>query len=320
MTSFPDVERFQILSLDGGGIRGVFTAAVLAAIENDYDTTVTDHFDLIAGTSTGGIVALALGLGIDPRDIVKFYFEHGRHIFSDRLGFRRLLHWGRRKYPAGRLAHALRTIVGERLLGESQSRLVIPAFNIAEGDVYVFRTPHLEKLRRDYRVPAWQVAMATAAAPTYFSTYPGISGQRLVDGGVWANNPSLVALVEAVGALEVPQDRVALLSVGTVSALRKYRKGLDEAGKVGWATRAADMILDATLIGVVNQARFLLGSERFHRVTALTHEDEVSLDRASSVSDLIAKAAHISRKELPVVAGMFLEHKAAPYQPIHSAP
>lgn len=78
--------RFQILSLDGGGLRGMFSAAVLARLEDDLQLRITDHFDLIAGTSTGGIIAIGLGLGLTPREIVEFYAEHGPRIFRDAPG------------------------------------------------------------------------------------------------------------------------------------------------------------------------------------------------------------------------------------------
>ena len=82
-TTTAEPERFQILSLDGGGIRGVFSAAILAAIEEDLDIRLVDHFDLIAGTSTGGIIAVALGLGLRPADILAFSTEHAPRIFSN---------------------------------------------------------------------------------------------------------------------------------------------------------------------------------------------------------------------------------------------
>src|SRR5438105_8023117 len=92
--------QFQILSLDGGGVRGVFSAAILAAIEEDHQTRISNHFDLIAGTSTGGILALALGLGIPPKDILAFYFKLGPKIFANPVGMRSALHWFYAKYPA----------------------------------------------------------------------------------------------------------------------------------------------------------------------------------------------------------------------------
>src|SRR5262245_9079006 len=90
--------RFQILSLDGGGIKGLVSAAVLAAIEDDLDVNIVDHFDLIAGTSTGGIIAMALGLGLRPREIVEFYVREGPAVFPKLFGWRSLQHWLYRKF------------------------------------------------------------------------------------------------------------------------------------------------------------------------------------------------------------------------------
>ena len=166
-------KRFQILSLDGGGIKGIFSAAILAALEEDLSINVADHFDLIAGTSTGGIIAIGLGLGLSPRQIVQFYVQYGPSIFPGSSGLWRCsLHWLRRKYPADPLEAALKACFGERLFGESKKRLVVPSYNLGEDDVYIFRTPHHARLKRDLRVPAWKVARATAAAPTYFHSCP----------------------------------------------------------------------------------------------------------------------------------------------------
>src|SRR4051794_37347292 len=93
----PSRDRFQILSLDGGGLRGMFAAAVLARLDEDLDIRIADHFDLIAGTSTGGIIAIGLGMGLTPRDILEFYTYHGPRIFRDRSGLRRARHMLRAK-------------------------------------------------------------------------------------------------------------------------------------------------------------------------------------------------------------------------------
>ncbi|HVL68616.1 MAG TPA: patatin-like phospholipase family protein [Vicinamibacterales bacterium] len=125
-----EAARFQILSLDGGGIRGVFSAAILAAIEEDLNIRLADHFDLIAGTSTGGIIALGLGLGLRPADILGFYLEHGPRIFSNPLRLRSALWWFWRKYRADALETGLRTTFGDRAFGESSKRLVVSAARI----------------------------------------------------------------------------------------------------------------------------------------------------------------------------------------------
>lgn len=306
---------FQILSLDGGGIRGVFSAALLAAIEEDHGTSITDHFDLIAGTSTGGIIAIGLGLGLRPREILEFYVEHGPRIFRNRLRWRDGLHWIARKYADTQLAISLKAVFGGRLFGESAKRLVVPSFNLTDNDVYIFRTPHLEDLRRDYRVTAWQVALATAAAPTFFPACRHVDSLRLVDGGVWANNPAMVALVEAVGPLCVPLTSVGLLSVGSVAPLRRYRGWLDTGGRLLWAGSAPELIMDATSIGVQNQVELFLSPDRYMRANALAPNDALSLDRVKSSTELIARARHVSRKLMPHIAKAFLQHRAAPYKP-----
>ena len=225
----PTHGRFQILSLDGGGIRGVFSAAILAAAEEDLSVRLVDHFDLIAGTSTGGIIAIALGLGFRPADVLAFYTEHGPDIFRNRLRLRSALRWLWRKYDPSALETALRTKFSDHAFGESTKRLVIPSYNVGDDDVYVFRTAHAERLRRDYRVPAWKVALATSAAPTYFPACTQVDGLRLIDGGVWANNPSMVAIIEAIGTLGVPANNIGLLSVGTYDAVVRRPRLLDRA-------------------------------------------------------------------------------------------
>src|SRR5688572_27044616 len=99
---------FQILSLDGGGIKGLFAAAMLAHLEEDCNTRIVDHFDLITGTSTGGIIALALGLGLAPQDVVRFYCDRGPLIFRNPLGWRSGLRWIGRKFAPNPLESALR--------------------------------------------------------------------------------------------------------------------------------------------------------------------------------------------------------------------
>lgn len=311
-------ERFQILSLDGGGIRGVFSAAILAAIEEDLDIRVVDHFDLIAGTSTGGIIAVALGLGLRPADILAFYTEHGPRIFSNPLRLRSALWWFWRKYRADALKTALRTTFGDRAFGESTKRLVVPSYNVGDDDVYIFRTPHAERLRRDYRVPAWKVALATSAAPTYFPACRDVDQLRLIDGGVWANNPAMVGIIEAVGTLGVPLDRVRLLSVGTYDAVVRRPRFLDRAGALLWARSVTDVLLRSGSIAVNNQARYLLGKENVLRIDPRVPAADVSIDSLSGLDTLIARARHHSRHIIPDVHRQFADHRAPPFTPLYT--
>lgn len=310
-------ERFQILSLDGGGIRGVFSAAILAAIEKDLNVNLTDHFDLIAGTSTGGIIAIALGLGLRPAEILEFYREYGPRIFGNSLRWRSVQWWLRRKYRPAVLESSLKAVFGDRLLGHSRKRLVIPSYNLGEDDVYIFRTPHAERLRRDLTVPAWQVALATSAAPTYFPACRAVEGMRLIDGGVWANNPALVAAVEAMGTLGVSLDRIRILSIGTYEGVARRPGVLDAGGAIPWAPRVADVLLRAGSTAVNNQVRFLIGKDDLTRVDPRVPAKDCTIDGISQIDAMIARAMHYSRNVMPEIHTRFIDHIATPYNPCH---
>lgn len=312
--------RFQILSLDGGGIKGLFSAAVLASVEEDLQVNVTDHFDLIAGTSTGGLIAIDLGLGLRPREIVEFYLREGPAVFPKRFGWKSLQHWLYRKFSSAPLEMALRRCFRDKRFGDSNKRLVIPSYNLGADDVYVFRTAHHERLRRDYKVPAWKVAMATSAAPTFFPAVKTVDNTRLVDGGVWANNPAMVALVEAYGVLNIPLEQIAILSIGTSDTVSHRTNNLDTGGIIAWAKGnvVVDVILRGQSIGAANQAKFLLGEERFERLNPKVTASEFSLDGVHKADDLIGKASHHSRVFMPTYQKKFGNHRAAEFRSLYT--
>lgn len=312
------IERFQILSLDGGGIKGIFSAAVLAHLEEDLKIRITDHFDLIVGTSTGGIIALGLGMGLSPREIVHFYVSKGSEIFP-RKGWFGLGHYLHNKHDPVNLKVSLRECFGERRLSDSVKRLVIPSYNIGEDDVYLFKTPHHERLTRDYKVPAWKVAMATSAAPTYFPAFIGVDHMRLVDGGVWANNPTLVGIAEAVSMLGVSLEAIRVASLGTTDEIKGRSPSLDQGGKWHWRQEAVNVILRGQSIGAYTQAQHLLGKEKVLRIDPRVPEGLFDLDKPRE-KELLAKAAHESRCYSPRFKEMFTDHdadKSFPYAPKH---
>ena len=313
-------QRFQILSFDGGGIKGLFSAAVLAAIEEDLKINVVDHFDLLAGTSTGGIIAIGLGLGMKPREIVEFYLREGSKIFPRWLGAKWFQHWAYCKFSPKPLIMALQSCYKDKRFGDSKKRLIIPSYNLGEDDVYIFRTPHATRLKRDYKVPAWKVALATSAAPTFFPCTRLVDNIRLIDGGVWANNPTMVAIIEAFGTLNVPLSSLWTLSIGTSDAVSKRSKRLNRGGLIAWAVgnAAIDVIMRGQSIGINNQATFLLGSERIERLNPRVAADEFSLDGVHKVDDLIGKASHYSRTFMPIFEQKFAKHIAAPYLPMYT--
>lgn len=314
-----ECSRFQILSLDGGGIKGIFSAAVLAALEHDLGITITDHFDLIAGTSTGGIIALGLGLGMRPYEIVEFYLKEGPKIFPKWWGVKRLQHWLFRKYSSLPLESGLKKYFGEKTFGQSKKRLIIPSYNIGEDDVYLFRTPHHERLRRDFRVPAWKVALATSAAPTFFPCCRGIDSVRLVDGGVWANNPTMVGIVEAYGTIGVPLNSLWVLNIGTSDEVVHRHDRLNHGGILSWARRSAalQVIMKGQNMAADKQAGHLIGRDRVVRLSPKVAAKVLSLDGVERADDLIGKASHFSRDFMPTFSNKFQKHFAPTYEPIH---
>lgn len=173
----------RVLSIDGGGIKGVFAASFLAEIEASLGEPLVDHFDLIAGTSTGGIIALGLGMGLSAKEILSFYEHHGSDIF--RGSPLKLLRWlGAAKYEKAPLEKALAGVSGSRSRCESKTRLMIPSLDLETGTVHIFKTAHHDRFVRDYKERVADVALSTAAAPTYLPTHTLEAGVPLIDGGM----------------------------------------------------------------------------------------------------------------------------------------
>ncbi len=207
---WPKERSFKILSLDGGGIKGIYTAELLHQCEEKLSDRkpLVEYFDLIAGTSTGGIIALGLGLGFTTKDIVSFYRDDGRSIFPPSKGvFKKITKYLKTKFEHSELEDALKRRFGTSLLGHSTVRLVIPAFMMPKTEIAVFKTDHHPDFRNDYKTPMWKVARSTSAAPTYLKGLEHKeSGRIFIDGGVWANNPVMVALVDAMTDYDLTFD------------------------------------------------------------------------------------------------------------------
>jgi patatin-like phospholipase/acyl hydrolase len=310
-------DRFSILSLDGGGLRGIFSAALLAALEEDLKINIVDHFDMIAGTSTGGIIAMGLGLGLKPQEILNFYIENASVIFPK---WRRLLPIGLLvvpKYQNTGLINCAKKIFEDKKVGDSKTRLVITSYSLTSDNVYLFRTAHHERLRRDYRVEAWKVCAATSAAPGYFPAFRGLDQDRLVDGGIWANNPSMVALTESLGTLDIPLDKTWLCSVGTTSNRTSYSSLLNRGTKLPWAPKVPSLFLNAQRALAENQSEFFL-KDRYQRINFIYGGPEMDLDSAKKIDDLFAAARSEARRVSPIFAAKFAATKANKFIPIHN--
>ena len=310
----------QVLALDGGGAKALFTAHVLAQLEEDLGVVIADSFDLIAGTSAGGIIALALGAGLRPAEIVEHYEALIERVFpaSRRSWWRRTGQLFRPMYDADALRDALSGVFGDLRVGDSRKRLVVPSWDVQRGGVHVFKTPHHGRLRRDWRHSMVDVANATAAAPLYFPA-ARVGGLRLIDGGVWANNPSVIAIAEATSMLGAEMADVRVLNIGTMEPDASHSKKLDTAGLLGWARPAASTILNASSRGGQGIAEHLVGKQRYFRFDARTPKGAFALD-AVDRDDVVGLATSASRTLSPTYQKEFAAHRAKEYAPAFPIP
>jgi patatin-like phospholipase/acyl hydrolase len=316
---------FRILSLDGGGIKGAFTASVLTEIEREIGGPIGDYFDLIAGTSTGGILALGLAYRIPAKTIRDFYRDMGPAIFpaTGPLGmpgfFRQLFG---PKHSHATLRAALEKVLQNRKIGEAKNRLIIPAYDAIGGRIFLLKTAHDPRFKYDIDALAVDVALATSAAPTYFAAapFPAHEGASFVDGGIWANNPVLAAIVEATCFLKQPLDQIDVLSIGTTFtpfSIAKNRK----AGIFKWNVGIINLMFEAQAQTAAAQANLLL-QNRVLRIDALSLPEQFSLDDASreKIDELINRghAEAVKRATLDAVKARFLGEKAQPFVPLYA--
>ena len=280
----------RILAIDGGGVRGLIPAVVLAEIERRTGRRIADLFDLIAGTSTGGILACALarpgedGPAFSAADLIGLYESEGPEIFHRSL-LKRIKSVGGltdERFDDSALNAALRRYLDGSRLSQTVTDLFITAYEIERREAFFFRSSRA-RVDPAYDFAVVDVARATAAAPTYFepvrvSPVEGSDSYALVDGGVFALNPAMTAYAEL--AAEGRADEVELVvSLGTGSHTR--RLPFEEArgwGQLEWARPLIDVVFDGIAQTVDFELGKILGPERYIRL-------QTRLDQASDALD-----------------------------------
>ena len=304
----------RILSIDGGGIRGIIPAMVLAELERKTGRPICRLFDLIAGTSTGGILALALtkaGAAGQPQytaaRLIELYEKEGKTIFSPAwhrwpiIGFLYDLFFVR--YRARNLGRVLHMYFGDTRLSEALTPLLITCYELHKRDPWLFKSERAKKAA-DHDFPMHIAARGTSAAPTYF---PPLHLKApapwhwygLVDGGVYAQNPSMCAYIEAHSIYPDARDFiVASLGTGQTQKPIEYRKA-KRWGLAGWARPVLDVVFDGVSDTVDYELDQLLppggGSKRHYRFQVTLGEGEDSMDdpSAENLAKLKARAAEL---------------------------
>jgi uncharacterized protein len=272
----------RVLAIDGGGIRGIIPALVLAEVERRAGRRVYELFDLIAGTSTGGILACAL-CAPDPlpaEQLVALYEEEGPQIFDRSLWQRIRSAEGLldEKYDAGALDRALERFLADKRLRDSRPDLIVPVYDMTEPGPYFFKTRRArENPAEDFALSV--VARATSAAPTYFEPLP-VANRALVDGGVFAVNPAMSAFAEVMRFQ--PTAEVVLLSLGTGQRTRKRRyPDVRDWGLIEWARPILDVVFDGSSDAVDYQLRHALEDGRYWRLQVELTSASDDLDDAT---------------------------------------
>lgn len=299
-------------------------ASVLAEWESRYlqGKCIGDYFDLIVGTSTGGIIALALSVGIPASKILKIYIDHGVEIFPPVTGIfkatrkcwqhlRSIRHY---QYERAPLEKYLSKEFEKRLIGDSSRRLCVPSFDGAFGEVHIFKTPHHSDYKKDWKELLVTAALATSAAPTFFTSYKE-GYRRFSDGGIWANNPVMVGLVDVLTCHAISRRQIQIVSLGCaetgfITTEKQVMGGM-------WQWR--DIISAAMHLASQNalgQAGLLVGKDHLIRVDAPQSPlNSIQLDDyLRAKSELPSIASELASNWGDEVRDRFLFSSTDPYE------
>lgn len=305
--------KYRILSLDGGGIRGVLTLGLLKQLERACPGFM-ENIDLIAGTSTGGILAIGLALGLSIDDLMKLYSEHGEEIFDDSWsrGIASIDGLREAKYDNAKLQALLSRTFGTVCLKDLKKKVVIPTLNLnaavpnGRNRVKPRFMHNLGGCDSDGELSAVVAALRTSAAPTFFPTWA-----TYADGGLVANDPSLCAVVRVVRNEPVTLSDLVVLSLGTGVQYKPISGEDHDGGLIFWAPKLIDLLLDGNVEVTEDLCELLLPSGQYFRENPeLPGGDPVPLDAWKRCGELarfgeaqdMTKAIAFVKKHWPVAA------------------
>jgi patatin-like phospholipase/acyl hydrolase len=299
---------YKILALDGGGIRGVFTVALIQKLEER--THFLSAVDLFAGTSTGGLLALALAAEINVQAIIDMYRTKGTAIFNPRAGnVIARAHHGlmRARYSAGALEEAVTAVLGERRLGDLPRKVLVPTFVLDDRNPDPAARTWRAKFFHNFAVTdpndtddrgqlAVAVALRTTAAPTYFPARDGY-----IDGGVVANSPALAAIAQALdsgtGGRQLTDLRLLALGTGVNHTYIATPRSPDW-GLLQWGPSLIDLFMDGAMGVVDYQCNRLLGDNHYRRLApVLPGNRAIRLDDTDAIDALIEFADTVSESD-----------------------
>jgi patatin-like phospholipase/acyl hydrolase len=317
-------KRFRILSIDGGGVRGVIPARILQWIEERSGKPISQLFDLIVGTSTGGLITLGLGCP-DQKNSPKYSAEHILEVYKEHAGdiFRqsvvRSFFTGKglwaAKYNRKSYDVILNNLFGDTRLSQAICPVLIPTYSLSLGSPNFFASSRCSRTNDNCNCLMRDVAGATSAAPTYFppKEFRDCNGTRYVevDAGIYANNPQAIAITEAFQIEpNLRKEDLFIFSIGTGSP--KFDTSINKlgnAGVLGWFLKAnlIDIMLDAHTDWYTEQTAMLYPTSV--RLQPSLPENLGRMDDASPdhISGLIGLANDYVQRNEKLLSGIMTE-------------
>jgi hypothetical protein len=285
----------RVVSVDGGGVRGIVPVIVMQRLAAEPAlSSWLDRTDLISGTSTGGLIALCVAAGVSLDDLHDLYTTRARVVFEDSLldDLRDVGKVFGADYDVANLEAEAHRVLGDRTLADLHKRVLVPAFDLDNGATtdrhwkaklfHNFPGPD-----SDGDTPAYRVAVATAAAPTYFASYDGY-----IDGGVYATNPSMCALAQTQDARIPAAERadlaeLRLISFGTGRTLKYVEGDRLDWGYWQWVRPLLDLMLDG-VNGIADyQCTQLLGDHYCRVAPTLPPDKSIGMDAVDQIPYLV---------------------------------
>ena len=300
--------NYRILSIDGGGLRGIIPLAILENLDRARPRW-RDGINMYAGTSTGGLIALALAKGMAPREIMDVYLGSGKSIFDHSL-WHEIATLDKAvgpQYASDNREKVVQGLLGntrlEDYLSEDKSRghVLIAAFDLHKWKPKLFHNMPTKDDSDDGGAIAYRVAMATSAAPTYFSSFDGF-----VDGGVFANNPAMCALAQTQDSrnkMSIPISSVRMLSLGTGAYPQPMEVAEESWGLVQWARKLVSILTDGVLSTSDYEVQKMIGTDKYVRLsTELPYQIEMDDTSKLGILQQIGDAVSVGDIANPTTA------------------
>jgi patatin-like phospholipase/acyl hydrolase len=298
MNKTSDENQFHILSLSGGGFKGVFTAVILEKLEEDFGYPIAKKFDLLAGTSIGGIIALALAAEIPVKEIKEMLIHNKGKIFGRSIFSKGLI---RSIYNNDGLRGCLTELYNNKKIKELKHRVIIPTINYTKGSPQILKTRHHKDFKMDIKWPLVDAALATSAAPIYFPTFRSDYGD-FIDGGIVANHPGFFALIEAQKYLEIEPENIYQLHIGTTfhKTTSSCQKKPKKTGILNWGVKLLDLLFSCQEQSTGQILSFMLPN-RYYSINSMSDNDQCKLLALDNISinaqTLLTQKANEALKE-----------------------